>query len=446
MGRGHYKQVIDLIAHDIRSGRLRPGTRLPTHRDLARQHGLALATASRAYAELQAMGLVVGETGRGTFVRDTSYPREMDIDLRIETGRQVDLNFNYPSVPGQTMQLREALRGIAASGDLEPALHYYPHAGRTHEREIVARHLLRRQLRVEAAQVALVDGAQHGLAVTLMALLRPGEVVAVDALTYPGFRVLAEMLGLELVPLPMANHETDAEALAALCRRRKVRAVYLIPTVHNPLGSVLGEAVRERLVAVARRYDLLVIEDGAYAYLDKSPPLPLAARAPERTVYVSSLSKSVATGLRFGFVAAPSAFITRIERAIRATTSNTAGLITALACRWIEDGTVDALEAQKRKDARSRQAAARKALAGLPVVGHPSSYLLWLPLGEDHRAERVAAALAREGISVATAEPFATTRHVPQALRLALGSVDIDTLRRALAVVKEVVELDALEG
>ncbi len=446
MGRGHYKQIVDRVAHDIRSGRLRPGTRLPTHRDLARQHGLALATASRAYAELQAMGLVVGETGRGTFVRDTSYPREMDIDLRIETGRQVDLNFNYPSVPGQTAQLREALRGVAVSGDLEPALHYYPHAGRMHEREIVGRHLLRRQLRVDAAQVALVDGAQHGLAVTLMALLRPGEVVAVDALTYPGFRVLAEMLGLELAPLPLAGHETDADALAVLCRRRKVRAVYLIPTVHNPLGSVLGDAVRERLVAIARRHDLLVIEDGAYAYLDKAPPPPLAARAPERTVYVSSLSKSVATGLRFGFVAAPAAFIARIERAIRATTSNTAGLITALACRWIEDGTVDALEAQKRKDARSRQAAARKALAGLAVVGHPSSYLLWLPLAEDNRAERVAAALSREGISVATAEPFATTRHVPQALRLALGSVDIDTLRRALAVVKEVVELDALEG
>jgi len=446
MGRARYKQVVDAVAADIRAGRLKPGTRLPTHRRLAQAHGLSLATASRAYAELQAMGLVIGETGRGTFVRDTSYPREMDIDLRQASGRSIDLNFNYPAVPGQTPQLRDALRRLAAAGDLEAALHYQPHGGRAHERAIVARHLRARQLTVGAEQVAIVDGAQHGLAVTLMALLRPGEVVAVDALTYPGFRVLAEMLGLELVPLPLGPQGTDPDALAALCRRRAVKALYTMPTLHNPLGHVMGERARRRIASIARAHDLLLIEDGAYAYLEPDPPPPLAALAPERTVYVSSLSKSVATGLRFGFVAGAPEAVHKIERAIRATTSNTPGVITSLACAWIEDGTVARLEGQKRRDARRRQAIARKALAGLPVVAHPNAYILWLPLGEDSRADRVAAALAAQGIAVATAEPFATTRHVPQALRLALGSVDPETLKRALLQVRQVVELDGLQG
>lgn len=444
MARTRYKEVVDKLAADIRAGRLRPGERLPTHRMLARSHQLALGTATRVYAELEAMGLVSGETGRGTFVRDAAWPRDLGSDLRLAAPGMVDLNYSDPSVPGQAGLLRDALRRLARAGDLESALHYQPHGGRMHERAVVARHLRSRQLRVEAEQVAIVDGAQHGLAVTSMALLRPGDVVAVDTLTYPGFRVLADMRGLELLPVPVGPQGTDVEALAQLCRTRPVRAVYVMPTLHNPLGCVMDEAARQRLVALARVHDLLLIEDAAYAFLVEQPPPPLFQLAPERTIYVSSLSKSVATGLRFGFVAAAPAHIRSIERAIRATTSNTPGLMTAIACGWIEDGTAARLEAQKREDARQRQAIAAEVLAGLPMVCHPGSYFIWLPLGPDCRADRVAATLNEQGIAVSTAEPFATTVHVPGALRLALGSVDVARLRWALERVREAVESGAL--
>ena len=106
------------------------------------------------------------------------------------------------------------------------------------------------------------------------------------------------------------------------------------------------------------------------------------------------------------------------------------------------DGTVGRLEADKRADARIRQSIARDALAGLTLVGHPSSYFVWLPLAQDARADRIAAFLARKRISVATAEPYTTSATAPQALRLALGSADLDSLRRALTEVREVVEAD----
>jgi len=155
MGLVRYKQVVDALAADIRTGRLRPATRLPTHRELAAKHGLALGTASRVYAELEAIGLVVGETGRGTFVRDPSYPRP-GADLTAPQASAIDLSFNNPSVPGQTEQLREALRQLAASGDLESLLHYQPYGGRPHERAIVARHLQSRLLKVGGEQVLIV--------------------------------------------------------------------------------------------------------------------------------------------------------------------------------------------------------------------------------------------------------------------------------------------------
>ena len=217
MVHARYKDVVDALAADIRAGKIPPGTRLPTHRELAAREGLALVTATRVYAELAAMGLVSGEAGRGTFVRETSLSPRDDIERRAFAEDVVDLNFNYPSMPEQTDLLRTALRGLASSGDLEALLRYQSHGGRPHERASVALHLERRGLEVPANQVMIVSGAQHGLAIAALAVLQPGDVVAVDALTYPGFKVLAQAQRLELVPIPAAADGPDLDALAQLC-------------------------------------------------------------------------------------------------------------------------------------------------------------------------------------------------------------------------------------
>ncbi|RON72451.1 PLP-dependent aminotransferase family protein [Pseudomonas fluorescens] len=439
MPRSRYKTLVDAYAADIRSGRLAPGTRLPTHRELAASHGLALVTASRVYAELEAMGLVSGETGRGTFVRETSLSPGQGIDQKDVAVGMIDLNFNYPALPGQADLLRTALRQLALSGDLESLLRYQPHAGRPHERASVARHLLTRGVNVEAEQVLIVNGAQQGLAVTLMALLKPGDVIAADALTYSGFKVLAEALHLEVLAIPVSDHGPDLVALDTLCRSRSVRAVYSMPTLHNPLGWVMPLEQREQLASIARRHDLTIIEDAAYAFLVENPPRTLIELAPERTVYVSGLSKNIATGLRVGFIAAPVPMVPALERIIRATTWNTPGIMTAIACGWLDDGTVTVLEEQKRDDARARQALATELLKGLPCIGHPCSYFLWLPLPEDVRADQIVVELMHEQISVTTAEPFSVSTHTPHAIRLALGSVDMDVLRQALITVRKVV-------
>jgi DNA-binding transcriptional MocR family regulator len=218
-----------------------------------------------------------------------------------------------------------------------------------------------------------------------------------------------------------------------------VRAVYAMPTLHNPLGWVMSATRRRELVAIARQHGLIVIEDAAYAFLAQAAPPPLAALAPEITVYVSSLSKSVSTGLRVGFIHAPREWIPKFERMIRATTWNTPATMTAIACGWIEDGTVAMLEAEKRRDAAVRQDIARRVLSGLKRVGHPASYFLWLPLAQEVRADAIAMALSRERISVSTAHPFSVSANVPHAIRLAFGSVSLTTLERSLETVARVI-------
>lgn len=440
--KARYKAVVDRYAQAIRSGQLPAGSRLPTHRTLAAGERISLATGTRVYRELEEMGLVSGETGRGTFVRDLSLPPGHGVDQQVVAADVVDLNFNYPSLPDQGDALREALRQLAMAGDIDSHLRYQPHAGRLAERDIIARHLTCQHFAPDAENVLIVNGAQHGLAVTVMGLLRPGDVVAVDALTYSGFKALAALYHLELAAIPCRPEGPDLQALHTLCQQRRVRAVYTMPTLHNPLGWVLNTGQRQALADLARQHDLLIIEDAAYARLVSHPPPPVVSYAPERTVYVTGFSKNIATGLRVGVVISPPRYRPEIERAIRATTWNTPTLISSLICAWIEDGTVARFETQKRQDARQRQQVAREVLCGLPVVSHPDSYFVWLPLGEESRADRLANALMERRISVSTAEPFCVSATIPQALRIALGSVPFDSLRPALLSVRDAVEYE----
>lgn len=436
MAKVRYQSIADRIGAAIADGTLRPGDQLPAIRALMKRERIALATAARVYQELEAAGLVTGESGRGTFVRDTSLPRALGLEQQPPRDGALDLTFNYPALPDQAEMLREGLRTLAAGGDLDALLHSAPQGGRPHERHSVARHLRNRGIRVPGTQVLIVNGAQQGLAVTVLGLLKPGDVVAVDALTYPGMIRLAQIYRLSLEPLPLRDGSLCLDALDALCRRRPVRALYTMPTMHNPLGYVMPEADRLRLAALAGRHDLLIIEDGAYAFLAEPAPPPVFTCAPQRTVYVSGLSKSVASGLRFGFVAAPAALIPALASGIRVSTWNTPSLTVALCCNWIETGAVDSLEERKRADAGRRQQLARRVLDGCAIIAHPNSYYLWLELAEGLRADGVVAELARQGVLVTNAEPFAATAHVPHALRLAIGSIAPDALEAALLKVR----------
>ncbi|HEY0296617.1 MAG TPA: PLP-dependent aminotransferase family protein [Bordetella sp.] len=439
MREPRYKAIVDDFTARIRSGRLAPGTQLPTTRELMRQHGVALATASRAYAELGENGLVVGEAGRGTFVRDTSLPRGLGLEQRPARSGMIDMSVNYPVLPEQAELLRQGLRNLAASGDLDALLHCAPHGGRAHERQTVARHLRNRGIRVPGEQVLIVNGAQQGLAVSVMALLKPGDVLAVDALTYPGLKALAQDHHLDLASVPGRRQAEgmDLDKLEALCRKRPVKAIYVMPTLHNPLGWVMPEADRLRLAGLAEKHDFMIIEDGAYSFLAEPAPKPVFTHAPQRTVFVSALSKSVASGLRLGFIAAPPPWMPALERAIRVSTWTTPSLSIALACQWIDSGVVDMLEDKKRKDARRRQALARRVLRDLDLTAHPASYFAWLALPEDVRADQVAARLLKQGIIVPTAEPFATTSAVPHALRVVVSGLPLDVLGQSLEAVRQ---------
>lgn len=438
MAKPRYLHLADRLATAIQEGRLTPGSRLPTHRAFADRFNVALATATRVYRELERRGLVVGEAGRGTFVRDPGVPLTLGVQQSAADGL-IDLVFNMPGEAADAEMLRDGLRRLATAGDLEAMLRYQPHAGRTHERKIIANDLARSIGRVDPERLLVTSGGQHGLAIIGLGLLKRGDAVAVDPLTYPGFKSVMALQGLDLVPVEGAHGVMDPDALDRQCRTRRVQAVYLMPTVHNPLGSVMDEVTRRRLIDVAQKHDLLIIEDAAYAFLEPDPPPSLIALAPDRTVHVGGFSKSLATGLRLGYVIASETHRDRLLEGIRATTWNASALISGLVTGWIEDGTLIKSEERRRRDGAQRQILCRAALADLPVLSHCNAGFAWLPLGNGSRAEPVVTHLKDHGISVSGAEPFATTVAVPQALRLAFGGVPMPELTGVLQTVQQAV-------
>ena len=231
----------------------------------------------------------------------------------------------------------------------------------------------------------------------------------------------------------------DPDELARLCRSRAIRGLYTMPTVHNPLGGVMAAQVRERLIEVAREHDLLVIEDGAYGFLEEDAPPSLVSLAPERCVHVGGISKSLGTGLRLGHLVAPEAQVPDLVRVIRATTWNAPALISALVTKWIEDGTLAESEAARRRDGAARQEILREVMGDMEIIAHPNAGFAWLPLRKGTRAHPIISRLHGMGLSVSGAEPFATTNEAPQALRLAFGGVPIEELRDVFRSVRDAI-------
>ena len=436
MQRSRNQQVLDEMASRIRSGELSAGTRLPTHRELARQHGIALETATRIYRKLTHMGLVVGEAGRGTYVRDQLGYDGLEPTRRLPVPLYADLSVNEPLAPGQVDQLRQALKQLAGAGNLDALLYQQPPGGRVQDRRVVATYLLSRGIDVPPANVLITNGSQQGLDAALEATTGPGDLIAIDSLSYPGMRMLAESRKHDFAPVPVSPDGPDLDALERACRSRQVRAIYTEPTMHNPLSWVLSIEQRERIVEIARMADAYIIEDGTYAFLAPDAPPPIQALAPERTVYVASLSKNLATGLRFGYLVAPEELIVRLRSGLRASTYGSPSIVTSLAVGWLADGTVERMEEERRIDARRRQAVVRAVLRDYEMVSHPSSYIVWLLLRPGQRMDAVAAALAERGILVGTADRYATDGHPPHALRIAIGTPPLELLVDALGIVQ----------
>ncbi|MGA5817383.1 PLP-dependent aminotransferase family protein [Kitasatospora sp. NPDC094028] len=434
-----YRAIADQIAADITAGRLRPGQQLPTQRDFARRRGIANSTATRVYRELVRRGLTTGEVGRGTFVRAGDAPGGGGRVALAEPGAApVDLELSYPAVPEQSALLAAGLAPLLRPDALAEALRPVGAAGTAAARRAFAGLVGGPDRGLPEDAVLFAGNGRQAVAAALAALVPPGQRLGVEELTYPVVKAVAERLGIRLVPLPVDEDGLLPDAVAAAHRTAPLRALYVQPRVHNPLGTSMPPERAAALAAQVRRLDLPVVEDAIWSFL--RPDLaPFAALAPERTVLVDSLSKRLAAGLSVGVAVVPAALRERVAGALRSGGSTPSGYALEAAVRWIGDGTVAAVAAAKRADATARLELAREVLGGRRLSADRCAYFAWWRLAPPWRAETFVAAAARAGISVTPAAAFAVDpRRSPSAVRIGLASPPLPVLERALATLERI--------
>jgi DNA-binding transcriptional MocR family regulator len=417
-----YLRIVEALAADIGRGRLLRGQVLPTHRVLAKALGVDLTTVTRAYTEARERGLTQARVGRGTFVAESAGEARLPPLAHAE----IDLSMNLPPQPAEADLEGRIARGITALSrevGLARYLTYRPAGGSDEERSVAAEWMRARLAGVSAERLIISCGTQAALAGLLGMLTRPGDVVLTEALTYPGMRAAAALFGVTLIGVAMDREGVLPDALAAACRRHKPRLVYLTPAIHNPTTASMTPARRRQVAGVIVKADTLLIEDDAYGRLDKDSAT-LAALIPERAYLAASLSKCVAPGLRVSFVAAPdSAAANRLASALSATTQMATPLTTALAIRFLKDGTLDAIISAIRAEAAFRQKLAAKALAGHAFAAHRHGHHLWLPLPQGWSRAEFSEHVRRRGLAVVTSDAFSVTADTPHAIRVSLGAV-----------------------
>nr|WP_051968020.1 PLP-dependent aminotransferase family protein [Brevibacillus thermoruber] len=357
-----YKQIAAHLEHEIVSGALPPGAPLPPERTLARQYGVNRGTVSAAYEELRAAGLIQSLQGSGTWVS-----RHLWGVQKVPNWHQYTTGGAFlPALP-IVRRIREAGWNPAiinlAKADLATAmlptlgferlpggkldaieLGYVHPKGEQHLREAVSAHLRTHYgIAVSPEEILITSGAQQALHLISLCLLAPGDAVAMEGPSYTYSLPLFASAGLRLYRLPMDADGVIPDEMRTLYKKHRIRMVFLNPTFHNPTGTVLSESRRRQLLAVCRELRIPVVEDDAYGALAldgaKRPPLPLKALdTGDSVLYVGSLSKTIASGLRIGWLAGPRAVIERLADAKQQMDYGTSSVSQQLARLALEGG------------------------------------------------------------------------------------------------------------
>ncbi len=436
-----YQAIAEAIAADLRQGRLKAGERLPTHRELAYRLGVTVGTVTRGYAEAQRRGLVAGHVGRGSFLAAPGQAFAQLGSAQGEAEGTIELSLAFPPPHFGDALFRRTLSELARDGGVGSLLDYQPHGGMAHHRAAGATWIAHHGLRVAPEQVLITLGAQHAISVALRGLAKPGDLLFTESLTYSGVKTMAAALNLRLKGLPMDDEGLMPDGLDAACRAERASALFCMPNLQNPTGAIMSPARRKAIAAIATKHRLPVIEDDVYGFLAGDRPT-LTELLPDLGHYLVGTSKSMAPGLRVGYLALPKGREAAFVNALRATIWMAPPLTAEIVTRWIVDGAAETLAESQRRSATDRQALSAKILEGFDYRAHSMSFFGMLHLPAPWRANDLVAAALRRGLRLRGAEVFATDLPAPEAIRLCVSSAGsmeqlADGLARLVGLLRE---------
>ncbi len=445
-----YRQLYEHLREAILTGTLPESTRLPPERALSERLGVNRSTVVHAYRDLVNAGLIEQRVGSGSRVaprvrlasdkgsglpwwvtlppwRVGEFPMVMgELAAKREPGRISFVQGVSPDEPSPLGELAKSFSRVAK--DPRFVLSYGDSEGYEPLREAIAQRARQAGAgKVDAANIVILTGSTQGIVVVAQSLAEPGDEIVVESPSYPGALQIFQMCGLRAIPIPTDEEGMRVDHVEAILRTRRPRFIYTMPSLHNPTNATMNMDRRERLVTLAKRAGVPIIEDDPYGPL-LSPSLPpLVSLAPDHVVYLSTFSKTIAPSLRVGWLIAPRAVTERLLLRKQALDMATSLYVQAAICDYLDRGFDDHL-VRLRAELVERRRIAQEAIskhwpAGFRVSKGEGGFYLWATTPREIRARALLDASERLGASFLFGEAFFATSGGDHHLRLALTAV-----------------------
>lgn len=454
-----YLQIIQAVVRDIEGGRLPSGTYLPSSRELARQLGVNRKTVVLAYEDLIAQGWLVTPSTRGTMVSlmlpepsilSGDRPATASLSYRIAapplralalpdgTGLKLDEGAPDGRLFPPELLVR-SLRATILKSSRENGLQYRDPRGTPQLRRAIAAMLTaQRGLAVSEDNICITRGSQNGIFLASLALLKPGDAVIVEELTYEPAVAAFKAVGAEVIPVGLDEDGMNVAEIEQLCRNHRVRAVFVTPHHQFPTTVALRPDRRLHLAELARNFGFAIIEDDYdhEFHFESQPLLPIAAYAPGEVIYVGSLSKLLLPTLRIGYIAAPAPVIAALAHLVSLSDGMGNTLTENAVASLIENGEVRRHARKVRQIYAARRlsfAAEIEAMLGDRVEFRvPDGGLaFWLRFETD--IDRLEERAASAGLRFACSKSFMTCETAPRGLRLGFASLTTAEAHTAIA-------------
>jgi DNA-binding transcriptional MocR family regulator len=417
-----YLAIADAMLRDVESGALQEGARLPPQRDLAWKLGVTLGTVTRAYREAENRGLLEGEVGRGSFVRKQPKVNALS-SQQVESEGSVDLSHAIPPPVVKVEEFDQALLSVMRDPRKLDLLDYAPAEGFHLHRAMAAQWLKRSGLEVSENNIVISAGAHLGL-VTVLEAIAEGQVgVIAERTNYAQLFLTFKNTHLKPLAVDMDEDGMLPDALEQKFKATGCRLIYLVPTLQNPTTHTMSAKRREDIVALARKYDLTIIEDDIFRLLDgRVQPPTFYALAPERCFHITSLSKTLAPGLRIGFVVSPQGQERALRSHMRNMAARTVGITGEIARYWIETDIASDILERTRSELSARRALFIEVFKDWDFRCGPGAPYAWLKLPDHWTPGRFAQSLALRNIKITPGNLFELEPHAPsQHVRICFG-------------------------
>lgn len=413
-----YIRLAAQLEHEIANGVLRPGTKLPPQRELADFLDINISTVSRAFKICSQKGLLSGVVGNGTYV---AYDICTNIFAASTYNKPhlIELGSMMPETIPQD-EIVSLFQKMLTEPDFGK-LFQYSHGIADWQREAAAKLMARVGCPVPPDQVLTASGGQNSMAAVLTGLFQPGNRLGVDPLVYPGLKSAAKLFGVQLIPIQQENGEMSEEGLRYAIKNDGIRGIYVMPDYQNPTTHTMTAGCREMIARVAKEFNLIVIEDGINSLLRMEERKAIYADAPEQTIFLLSLSKTVNPALRLAYLAVPRQYYQAIDNALYNINLSQSSLLLELSSRMIVSGQLDTLLERRRQGLILRNQITNQALSQYDVLGDNTSLSRWLRLPQGVTGTEFEHIALEHGVLVYGAERFTVGKNAPVgAARLAI--------------------------